>query len=49
MITGASGDGKSSIVYAGLVPKIKAGFLKQNSTIGKFILSDLKNLHLKHV
>ena len=28
MITGASGDGKSSIVYAGLVPKAKAGFFK---------------------
>ena len=47
MITGASGDGKSSIVYAGLVPKAKAGFLKQNLTTGKFILSDLKNLHFK--
>ena len=27
-ITGASGDGKSSIVYAGVVPYIRAGFLK---------------------
>jgi len=26
MVTGASGDGKSSLVYAGLIPKIKAGF-----------------------
>ena len=28
MITGASGDGKSSIVYAGMIPNIKAGFAK---------------------
>ncbi|MBN4051940.1 WD40 repeat domain-containing protein [Cytophagaceae bacterium AH-315-L13] len=28
MVTGASGDGKSSLVYAGLIPKIKAGFFK---------------------
>ena len=27
-ITGASGDGKSSMVYAGVVPYIRAGFLK---------------------
>ncbi|MBI4649074.1 MAG: hypothetical protein HY738_21410 [Bacteroidia bacterium] len=28
MLTGASGDGKSSIVYAGVIPNIKAGFFK---------------------
>jgi energy-coupling factor transporter ATP-binding protein EcfA2 len=28
MLTGASGDGKSSLVYAGIVPNAKAGFLK---------------------
>ncbi|MBU0765201.1 MAG: hypothetical protein KJ607_10245 [Bacteroidetes bacterium] len=28
MLTGASGDGKSSIVYAGVIPNIRAGFLK---------------------
>jgi len=28
MVTGASGDGKSSLIFAGLLPIIKAGFLK---------------------
>lgn len=28
MLTGASGDGKSSLVYAGLVPSARAGFFK---------------------
>ena len=28
MLTGASGDGKSSLVYAGMVPNARAGFLK---------------------
>ncbi len=28
MITGASGDGKSSLVYAGVVPNARAGFFK---------------------
>jgi energy-coupling factor transporter ATP-binding protein EcfA2 len=28
MITGASGDGKSSLVYAGVIPNARAGFLK---------------------
>lgn len=28
MITGASGDGKSSLTYAGLIPQAKAGFFK---------------------
>jgi len=28
MVTGASGDGKSSLIYAGVIPNAKAGFLK---------------------
>ena len=28
MVNGASGDGKSSLVYAGLIPYAKAGFFK---------------------
>ena len=28
MVTGASGDGKSSLVYAGLVPNARAGFFR---------------------
>jgi hypothetical protein len=28
MLTGASGDGKSSLVYAGVIPNARAGFFK---------------------
>jgi hypothetical protein len=28
MVTGASGDGKSSLIYAGLIPRARAGFFK---------------------
>ena len=28
MVTGASGDGKSSLIYAGLIPRSRAGFFK---------------------
>ena len=28
MVTGASGDGKSSLIYAGLIPQARAGFFK---------------------
>lgn len=28
MLTGASGDGKSSLVFAGLIPQARAGFFK---------------------
>src|SRR5665213_1822640 len=28
MLTGASGDGKSSLIYAGLIPRSRAGFFK---------------------
>ena len=27
MVTGASGDGKSSLIFAGLIPEIRAGFM----------------------
>jgi len=32
MLTGASGDGKSSLVYAGIIPNARAGFLKAKNT-----------------
>lgn len=32
MLTGASGDGKSSLVYAGIVPNARAGFLRAKYT-----------------
>jgi hypothetical protein len=32
MVTGASGDGKSSLLYAGLVPNARAGFFKAKYT-----------------
>ncbi|MBL4655657.1 MAG: hypothetical protein JKY33_07530, partial [Bacteroidia bacterium] len=28
LVTGASGDGKSSLVFAGLIPNCRAGFFK---------------------
>ncbi len=28
MLTGASGDGKSSLIYAGIIPNARSGFLK---------------------
>src|SRR5258706_802993 len=28
MVTGASGDGKSSLIFAGLIPQARAGFFK---------------------
>jgi excinuclease UvrABC ATPase subunit len=40
MVTGASGDGKSSLIYAGLIPRAKAGFFK--SRFNNWIISDLK-------
>ena len=39
-ITGASGDGKSSMVYAGVVPFVRAGFLK--AKFNKWIIADFK-------
>jgi energy-coupling factor transporter ATP-binding protein EcfA2 len=32
MVTGASGDGKSSLVYAGIIPNARAGFLRSKYT-----------------
>ena len=32
MLTGASGDGKSSLVYAGIIPNARAGFLRSKYT-----------------
>ncbi|MBI5219888.1 MAG: hypothetical protein HY958_13255, partial [Bacteroidia bacterium] len=40
MLTGASGDGKSSMVYAGLIPNIKAGFFKVK--FGKWAIVDFR-------
>src|SRR5262245_39092224 len=40
MLTGASGDGKSSLVYAGIVPNAKAGFLK--ATFSNWSVVDFK-------
>ncbi len=39
-ITGASGDGKSSMVYAGVVPYIRAGFFK--AQFNNWIIADFK-------
>lgn len=38
MITGASGDGKSSVVYAGLIPYAKAGFIKSKFNNWKLVI-----------
>ncbi len=40
MLTGSSGDGKSSLVYAGIVPHARAGFLK--SHFSNWIVADFK-------
>jgi energy-coupling factor transporter ATP-binding protein EcfA2 len=40
MLTGASGDGKSSLVYAGIVPNAKAGFLK--ATFSNWAIADFR-------
>ncbi len=40
MLTGASGDGKSSLVYAGIIPNARAGFLKAKYT--KWCLADFR-------
>ncbi|MCR5455268.1 MAG: hypothetical protein K6F33_09810 [Bacteroidales bacterium] len=39
-ITGASGDGKSSMVYAGVLPYIRAGFFKAD--FNNWIIADFK-------
>jgi len=40
MLTGASGDGKSSIVYAGIIPNARAGFLK--ATYSNWYIADFR-------
>jgi hypothetical protein len=40
IVTGASGDGKSSLVYAGIVPNAKAGFLK--AAYSNWIVADFR-------
>ena len=40
MVTGASGDGKSSIVYAGLVPNARAGFFRAKYT--NWVVADFR-------
>ncbi|MEJ1238579.1 hypothetical protein WBG78_10630 [Chryseolinea sp. T2] len=40
IITGASGDGKSSLVYAGIIPNAKAGFLK--ASYSNWIVADFR-------
>ena len=40
ILTGASGDGKSSLVYAGIIPNAKAGFLK--STYNNWVIADFR-------
>jgi WD40 repeat protein/energy-coupling factor transporter ATP-binding protein EcfA2 len=40
MVTGASGDGKSSLVYAGLIPHAKAGFFK--ARFNNWIVADFR-------
>jgi len=40
MVTGASGDGKSSLVYAGLVPNARAGFF--NAKYTNWVVADFR-------
>jgi len=40
MLTGASGDGKSSLVYAGIIPNARAGFLK--SRYSQWCIADFR-------
>ncbi len=40
MLTGASGDGKSSLVYAGIIPNAKAGFLR--SQFSNWVIADFR-------
>ncbi len=40
MLTGASGDGKSSLIYAGIIPNARAGFLKAKYT--QWCVADLR-------
>lgn len=40
MVTGASGDGKSSLVYAGVIPNARAGFFK--SQFNNWVIADFR-------
>lgn len=40
MITGASGDGKSSLVYAGIIPNARAGFFK--AKFNNWLIADFR-------
>ena len=40
MLTGASGDGKSSLVFAGIIPNARSGFLK--SQYSNWIVADFR-------
>jgi len=40
MLTGASGEGKSSLIYAGLIPNARAGFFKAKYT--NWVVSDFR-------
>lgn len=40
MVTGASGDGKSSLIYAGLIPNTRAGFFKAKYT--NWVVADFR-------
>ena len=40
MVTGASGEGKSSLIYAGLLPNAKAGFFKAKYT--NWVVADFR-------
>lgn len=40
MVTGASGEGKSSLIYAGLIPNARAGFFKAKYT--HWIVADFR-------
>src|SRR5688572_16273694 len=40
MVTGASGEGKSSLIYAGLIPNARAGFFK--ARYSNWIVADFR-------
>lgn len=40
MVTGSSGDGKSSLIFAGVIPSLKGGFLKTQFT--KWAVADFR-------
>ncbi len=40
IVTGASGDGKSSLIYAGVIPNARAGFFK--ATFNNWVITDFR-------